>query len=222
MHKMLIGLAGALMLFVSWSSVAAAQEELDPEAMRRLVRQISHDMKVAESTIIRAGAETREAQESAIEKLAELAQVGKEQQGNVIEGIDRLIEASRLQPGSCSSGQCEKPGSGFKRPSNGPRRDGLKRTGEERKPNDRKQPLPDLTKPGGDQPSDDPSQQQNSDEPPASQDEEKGHRHRPGSWGSLPDKIQERVRTFDPNQYPQKYRRWLDEYLRGLNDVDRG
>lgn len=232
----LMWIGAAALALGAWPKAVTAQEELNPEEIRRLVRQISRDMKSAEEIIIRTGAGARETQERVLENLEKLVQNGKKEQESVLEGIDRLIEAAKYQQQQQQQSQGSGQGQdqqGQSRPQSGSRRregqrsDDLQRTGEdERQQQGQDQQGGHQEPQQGDQPrgaqaGNREGQQQQGGQPPQG---ELGEGQNPagyGSWGNLPDKVQEQIRSFDPNQYPQKYRKWLNDYLRRLNDVDR-
>ncbi|MEQ8765982.1 MAG: hypothetical protein RL885_18835 [Planctomycetota bacterium] len=243
MKTKLIALASALLLGGLMAQSASAQEELNPEEIRRLIRQITRDMKSAEEIIIQTGSGAREAQQRVVENIDKLVQQGKDTQGSILEGIDQLIEQAKYQQQqqqqsqqqggseSESQGGSQQPQRGSRR-REGQRNEDLVNTGrdqqqqqgeqqQERDQQGQDQQKDQSGRPDGPQEGQRQNQQQQGGTPPEGETGDPSSQSGAGRWGDLPEKVQERISTYDPNQYPQKYRKWLNDYLRRLNDVDR-
>ena len=72
-------------------------------------------------------------------------------------------------------------------------------------------------KPEGGSPDDRSGQNRTADPPPTKDPEEMDHIDLSGRWGVLPPKIQKDILNFNIENFPQKYRKWLEEYYRRIN-----
>ena len=61
-----------------------------------------------------------------------------------------------------------------------------------------------------------PSQEKNEPKPPKPP-EKVDHPDISGRWGVLPPKIQDDILNFNIDNFPQKYRKWLEEYYKSIN-----
>jgi len=84
------------------------------------------------------------------------------------------------------------------------------------------QPEPGAAQPEGGRPDSQPPGQEDSRRPPPP---ETGRFERPDTdarWGLLPPKIQERLMNLHVDDMPERYRVWMDAYIRKLNALEQG
>lgn len=71
--------------------------------------------------------------------------------------------------------------------------------------------------PEGGKPDQSPGKQDRNSLPPPKDPENPNHPDVSGRWGVLPPKIQDDILNFNIENFPQKYRKWLEEYYKRIN-----
>jgi hypothetical protein len=191
---------------------APAQEPPSPEDQRaaELIKEIKEGMKRIDEKLAEAG----KTKGSARESIDALLHEARRKHRKVIRDIEELIRSVKYSQ-SDSSGSSGKPKS--KKPENQGKKEQERRndpSGDELKKNQDK-PEDGRENPKDGDPSRDKPRQEDSQNPRKDgAPEDAGHRDASGRWGLLPPKVQEEILNSNVEDFPQKYRKWLEEYYR--------
>lgn len=188
---------------------------------QELIKRIREGMKEVDENLLAASARgVRQKMKENARYMEELLDETRAKAGQVIRDLDALIRNVKYRKQqSGNSGQCETPpreGQGEEprnRPRSEPREEGLKKnpaSGKKKKAEEERQKgdgSPADRKPGKDKGT-----------PPPPKPPEKVRRPDvSGRWGVLPPKIQKEILNFNIENFPEKYRKWLEEYYRRVN-----
>ena len=184
-----------------------------------LVRKIREGMKEIDENLL--GATARDVPEKLKDNIRYIEELLNDTRGRsqqVIKDLEELIKNVKYQKSNSGGGQRRQPRQSDpnsqdeeNRPRSEQQSDQLERnqanqqqSGQEDKPED-----------GA--PDDQPGLQKEGDPPPPKNPEEVDRVDLSGRWGVLPPKIQKDILNFNIENFPQKYRKWLEEYYRRIN-----
>jgi len=245
MNRTGIGRLGARFAALVWfagsglGGVAPAQTaEPDAEKARQLILRIRSSMRQIDRLLLEgAGAAAAEAELAANQKrIDELLQQGEQQSGGVVEAIDELIELGKQQQGQ--SGQSGGPPPPGAPPSGDPQ--GKDQSGRRRSKSQDPQELPQQggqdDRPEGETPDEESAEQprpagqpQDGKADPTKGEQREGGQPPPGAtgefertdlagrWGMLPPKEAEELQRRSAEEFPQRYRPWMELYFRRMS-----
>ena len=181
-----------------------------------LVQLIREGMKKIDESLLGAAArDVPEKLQENIRYIEELLKSTRDQSSQVIKNLDELIKSVKYQK-SGSSGQRPMPPQQEQQGENKPRSE--QDDGELKdNPSQQDQEAEKNRKPEDGSPDNRPGQQRPGDPPPPKDPDEVDHLDLSGRWGVLPPKIQKDILNFNIENFPQKYRKWLEEYYRRIN-----
>ena len=186
-----------------------------------LIERIREGMKKVDENLLSASARgVPEKMKENARYLEELLDDTRGRAGQVIRDLDRLIRSVKyMKQQSGGGGQCSQPprGGGGESSRNRPRT-------ERQDPGLRKNPASgEKKKAGGEKekgegaPRDRKSGKDKGGKPPEKPPEKMRRPDLSGRWGVLPPKIQKEILNFNIENFPEKYRKWLEEYYRRVN-----
>lgn len=221
--------SGVLALLCGAFAPAASAQGMDPDAerARQLIHRIRTSMREIDALLLKGGSVERVDQElTAVQKrLEELLDETDAKSSAVLQQIDELIDLSKAQQSQQQQSQ-DPQGQGGRPPPSG--RD------DPSKPRDRSDQPEDLAQqpPPGEQPKDGEQPQDGKPDPTEGSQREEG---RPpplgptgefervdlsGRWGMLPQKEAEELQRRSAEEFPQRYRRWMELYFRRVNRLE--
>lgn len=207
------------------STTALAQDGVVPMQQHteaeELVQRIHEGMKKVDENLMDAKARgVSETIEENIRNIEKLLEDTRKQSDQVISDLDELIKSIKYQ--QCNSGGSGSPpppdlSNSEKQPENQPRSEqedqGLQKHDTPQDKDSEKD-----EKPGEARPEDSPGAKNQGKTPPSGKDSEKAdHVDVSGRWGVLPPKIQNDILNFNIESFPEKYRKWLEEYYKRIN-----
>ena len=196
----------ALVLFAFTSSGNAQtpgpEARKDPTAM---LKAISRDMAQVEAILLKARTEDAgEAATAAVKKIEQLLNDARKKEGEVISGIDKLIEEVRKHQQQKKGGQSKPQKSSRSRQNDRPEKDPRY---QNQRPKDREEPRrkrdPDPGKKAG-------------RKPPERAQEDAGHKDLDGVWGQLPDKLFRLVTNREQTVFPVEFQDYVEAYFQRL------
>jgi hypothetical protein len=218
-----LGLAPCLGLWLALAAPAAAQDGGGTEA---LVERIKQQLGEVDRALQEAADAEAVTDELGAARAAHLA---------VIRDIESLIEQVRYQRSAqCSSGtpqqgrQGDSPSGVPDAPQPAPRENdasgapepGSDPTAPEPEPGP--EPTADDGEPHGGQPDRANAEQQGGRDPPPPETAPFTRQDTDARWGLLPPKMQERLMNLHVDDVPERYREWMDAYIRELNRLEQG
>ncbi|MBU0754055.1 MAG: hypothetical protein KJ645_02880 [Planctomycetes bacterium] len=157
--------------------------------------------------------------EENIRNLEKLLEETQNRSSRVIQDLDELIKSVKYM--QCSSGGGGSPPPDSKdsqQQENKPRQEeqdqGLKENPSQEQAD--RNPRPEETRP-----EEGPGRQENGEKPPSPPTEQVEHADLSGRWGVLPPKIQQDILNFNIEEFPEKYRKWLEDYYKRVNQRKR-
>jgi len=207
--RRLITAAGLLcvLFFCLSGGGARAQADEDAKRLAELAKKIQEQMKAIDEKLLEAGSgRTVKAAGNEVDRILDDIRRMHEK---VIRDIEELIRNVKYAPPSASSSQ-----GGQQKPQekNQPRRE-EPRAGDLQKNPTKPEDMEGQPKDGG-RSRDDPNQEEARTRPPSADSEKARHTDASGRWGLLPPKVQEEILNSNVEDFPQKYRKWLEEYYR--------
>jgi hypothetical protein len=202
----LAGLLCALFLFQSGGPVRAQGMDEDAQRLAELVEQIKEGMKAVDDKLLEAGSDR--AARAGEGEVGRILDETRRMHARIIRDIEELIRSIKYAPPTSSSS------SGEQRPQekNQPRSE-EPRDGDLQKNPMKPEDMEGAPKDGGAS-QDPPKQEQARTPPPGTDPEDARHRDTSGRWGLLPPKVQEEILNSNVDDFPAKYRKWLEEYYR--------
>jgi len=212
-----------IVMFVELPAQEGTVPLKQPSGAEELVQRIQDSMQKIDDNLMNAQAEgVGNSLEENIRNIEKLLDETRQQSGQVIQDLEDLIQSVKYQ--QCSSGGSSDsppppdPNKSEQKPENQPRSEqeeqGLQKHDDASKSNDPKED----GKPENGKPDDSPGSKTQSKTPPTPGDSEKtDHPDVSGRWGVLPPKIQNDILNFNIESFPQKYRKWLEEYYKRIN-----
>jgi hypothetical protein len=203
----------------------------DQERARQLIVRIRRSMREID-TLLLTGAQPERLEkelEANQKRIEELLKETESKSQAVIQNIDELIKLTKYQeqkdPQQGSGGSGEKPQSD---PQNQPQRDKSqdpqelqkqpKPEGEQPQDGSEKKPEQDKSEPKDGKASRKPPESSPADRPPPkSATGEFERADTVGRWGMLPPKEAEDLQRRDAEEFPQRYRRWMELYFQRVN-----
>jgi hypothetical protein len=190
----------------------------DNEAAK-LVERIQESMKKIDENLMDASASgVKENLEENIRNIEKLLNETQNMSSSVIQDLDQLIKSIKYKKCGSGSGQPPPKPQGSQQQDNKPREeqqdDSLK---QNQQPENQNRDGQEQDRPEDGRPQDDRGNQQAKDDPPPTDPERAGHADVSGRWGVLPPKIQNDILNFNIEEFPQKYRKWLEEYYKRVN-----
>jgi hypothetical protein len=205
----------------------------DQERARQLVVRIRRSMREIDSLLL-SGAQPERVEKELVanqKRVEELLRETESKSQSVIQNIDELIKLTKYQEqkdpqSGGGGGQQDDPQSDpNKQPQRGKSQDPdelqkqPKSEGEQ--PQDsQKQPQPGKSDPKHGNPDKTPPQNSQANQPPPKG--ATGEFERPdttGRWGMLPPKEAEDLQRRDAEEFPQRYRRWMELYFQRVNKL---
>ncbi len=218
----------ALSLAVIGAVMAAAPtadaQATDPEAakLQAVMQRIRRNMREVNELLLNgtAGERTSELAQETAEKIEELLFEAQSKSESVVGGIEELIQMAKA-PQSCQSGspqeQSQEP-----QPQNQPKRekseepqDLAKQDNPEQQPKPHESEQPKSPRPDNSPASQDPAKQP----PPRGETGEFEQTDLSGRWGVLPPKDAEDLQRHDIDDFPARYRHWMELYYRRVNQT---
>lgn len=226
-------LLALLPLSVVWTAPAAAQASPDDQKALELVQRIRRGMREVDQLLL-SGAEpgrTAEAVEATARRIEELLDEAESKSSAVVQSLEELI---RMAKSSSSSSQCP---DGPPDPSQQPQSSDQKRDksqdpselqpqGEQQDP---QQPQDSKEQKPQDHQGQDPKSPKPDESPPAQRPAERNPSAESGvfervdvsgRWGLLPPKEAEDLQRYSIEEFPQRYRHWMDLYYRRVSSRD--
>ena len=213
----------------------------DQERARQLIVRIRRSMREVDTLLLSGAQPDKVEKELAAnqKRIEELLKETESKSQSVIQGIEELIKLakSRQQSGGGGGGEGKpKPGEGDPQDGDAPQREKSQDPQELQKQPDGGKPQPEGGKPEDKDGKQDP---QNRDGDPKGGKPDKGRpdqvdADRPppkgatgeferkdtkGRWGMLPPKVAEDLQRRDADEFPQRYRRWMELYFRRVNKL---
>jgi len=205
-------LAAALLMAVAVQS-ARAQAFDEEQEIARLIQRIQEDLELIDENLLEAE-KARGVKGSSDRRMDTIIEDTMRKHEAVIEGIEELIRSIKYSSSSSGGSSTNPPPDQQQQnqDQSQQRREGS--TDDELKENPNKPDESDGSSKDGD-PSNDKGRQEQADRPksdPPSKKED--HSDTSGRWGLLPPKVQEEILNSNVDDFPQKYRKWLEEYYR--------
>jgi hypothetical protein len=239
-----LAVAAAALTAMGAVAPRAHAQAMDPdeERARQLIVRIRRSMREVD-TLLLSGAQPDKVEKEIVANQKRIDELLKETESKsqaVIQGIEELIKLakSKSQPQGGGGGGDGKPKPGDGEPQDGeppqreksqdpqelqkqPKPEGGQPEGEKPDPKDGKDPK--STK-GGDPKSPkpdkgNPDQRDANRPPPDSPTGEFERKNTSGRWGMLPPKVAEDLQRRDAEEFPQRYRRWMELYFRRVNKL---
>lgn len=214
-------LGWATLLLVGGSAVAQIRSDPEAEKIQQLVGKIQKEMREIDQLLLRADQPQEAAKkiDETIKNIQDLLKAADSRQSSVVKNLDALVKLAKYQKSQQQS--ASRP------PEQG------KPKGEEEQQQQRpkdKQP-DDLQKQPEQQQQEQPkggkddsaeAQQKPANQPPPTGDKSQYKRSDLSDrWGVLPPKDQEDLINALNGRWPERYRRWIDEYFRRVNRTKR-
>ena len=191
-----------------------------------LIERIREGMKKEDENLLAASARgvSRKMKANA-RYLEELLHETRSDANRVIRDLDTLIKSVKYRKQqSGNSGQCSQPpqgGGGGTSTENRPRTEkqdqGLQKKPDSGGKKNEKDKEGGGKKDEGSAPRDRQPGKDKGGKPPAKKSEKVRRSDLSGRWGVLPPKIQKEILNFNIENFPEKYRKWLEEYYRRVN-----
>jgi TolA-binding protein len=217
----------------------------DEERARQLIVRIRRSMREVDTLLLSGSQPDKVEKEIAAnqKRIEELLKETESKSQSVIQGIEELIKLakSKSQPSGGGGGGDGKPKPGDGDPQDGdppqrgksqdpqelqkqPKPDGGQPEGEKPDPKDGKDGKDPKSTKGGDPKSPkpdkgNPDQRDANRPPPNSPTGEFERKNTSGRWGMLPPKEAEDLQRRDAEEFPQRYRRWMELYFRRVNKL---
>ncbi|MHC4944777.1 MAG: hypothetical protein ACYTG7_17315 [Planctomycetota bacterium] len=134
----------------------------------------------------------------------------------VIQSLDQLIKSIKYKKCGSGSGQSPPQPKGSQEQENKPR-DEQQDDSMKQNPQSQNEEGQEQDRPEDGRPEDDRGNRQAKDDPPPTDPERAEHTDVSGRWGVLPPKVQNDILNFNIEEFPQKYRKWLEEYYKRVN-----
>jgi hypothetical protein len=199
---------------------ASSQErtpmEPDNEAAK-LVERIQEGMKKIDENLMEASASgVKEDLEENIRNIEKLLNDTQNMSSQVIQSLDQLIKSIKYKKCGSGSGQSPPQPKGSQEQENKPR-DEQQDDSMKQNPQSQNEEGQEQDRPEDGRPEDDRGNRQAKDDPPPTDPERAEHTDVSGRWGVLPPKVQNDILNFNIEEFPQKYRKWLEEYYKRVN-----
>ena len=183
-----------------------------------LIDRIRQGLKKIDENLLGAKVDdTAEGMRRNIRDMEKLLEDTRGRSAQVIQDLDELIRGVKYK--QCGSGGAGQQPPNTKKPE---QQESNQRRDEDQ--SDDPQKNADSREENRDEPKDgkpddrSPEQRQAGDKPPPEKDPERVKREDlSGRWGILPPKIQQDILNFNIDYFPQKYRKWLEDYYRRIN-----
>ena len=221
----------ALAALVEFAGSAGAQET-DPDQIRarELVQRIRKSMREIDSLLLKGAQPDKIVEELAAnqKRIEELLKETESKSESVVNSIDELVKLTKYQ-------QQGKGGGGGPPPPEGKPRDSSSMPQREKSPESgdlQPQPKPEGGQPQEEQPkpedgdpksggpdSKSPEQQDARRPPPPGATGEFERTDVSGRWGVLPPKEAEDLQRRNADEFPQRYRRWMELYFQRVNKL---
>lgn len=213
-------------LFALMTGPLMAQQGMVPNEQsggaEELVRQIKEGMQKIDDNLLNAQTEgVGESLEENIRNIEKLLNDTRQQSNQVIQNLDELIKSIKYQQCGSGGGSDQPPPP---QQQNNEKQDNKPRSEQEdqelQKHNDdsKSNEPQDDGKPEDGNPDDAPGSKSKSDTPPPDSGSENADLPDvSGRWGVLPPKLQNDILNFNIESFPEKYRKWLEEYYKRIN-----
>lgn len=218
--KRVAWIAAALLLSpLILSNAALSQEEADAVDPQELVKRIQEGMREIDQNLADASAAgVREKMNQNIRYMEELLKDTQNRSRFVISALDELIKSIKYRKcGSGGGNQMQPPPDSSNKEEQKPRSEQGDQELKENPTNQEKEGKPEDARPeeakGEKNRADNP--------PPKKPPEEVDHPDVSDRWGVLPPKIQNDILNFNIENFPEKYRKWLEEYYKRINQRKR-
>jgi hypothetical protein len=228
--------AVAIFLLGSGGTVAAQAPDPDAEKARQLILRIRSSMRQIDRLLLEgAGGAAAEAELAANQKrFDELLDQGQQRAGGVVADFDELIKLGKQQQGQSGASSGPPPPPQGSSPQGGPT--GKDNSGSMRPKSQEPHELPqqssgdkkrDGEKPESTQERD--GQPQGGEADPRPGEQREGGQPPPGAtgvfertdlsgrWGMLPPKEAEELQRRSADEFPQRYRPWMELYFRRMS-----
>lgn len=209
-------LAVLLLLGFGLNDGAAGQEGSSDARIKEIVERIRKTMKEVDEHLFTAGSSRTGRGEEGKDEIKAILDKTREEHRQIIRDIDELIRSIEYEMQSSSSSpdrQMPKPeqkeAEGQKPRQENPGESELKKN-PSAKENEKN---PEDGNPSKSKPKQEDARNRKQDKDP----EQVDHRDTSGRWGLLPPKVQEEILNSNVEDFPQKYRKWLEEYYRTVN-----
>ena len=191
-----------------------------PPEVQKLVDRVKEQLAAVDEALQNAADADKAADDLAAARQAHLS---------VIRDIEELIKQvkytqsqSQSRSGQAGSGRPQDGSSGQKPPPQAEPRESDGEAHSEPKPGSRP-PQPEPGTPDGGRPDQQPPGQEDARKPPPPPETGRFERQDTDArWGLLPPKIQERLMNLHVDDMPERYRVWMDAYIRKLNALEQG
>ena len=213
----------------------------DQERARQLIVRIRRSMREVDTLLLSGAQPDKVEKELAAnqKRIEELLKETESKSQSVIQGIEELIKLakSRQQSGGGGGGEGKpKPGEGDPQDGDAPQREKSQDPQELQKQPDSGKPEQEGGNPedkdgnqdpknrdgdpkGGKPDQGRPDQVDADRPPPKGATGEFERKDTKGRWGMLPPKVAEDLQRCDADEFPQRYRRWMELYFRRVNKL---
>lgn len=201
------------------SNAALPQEEADAIDPQELVKRIQEGMHEIDQNLADASAAgVREKMSQNVRYMEELLKDTQNQSRFVISALDELIKSIKYRKcGSGGGNQMQPPPDSSNKEEQKPRSEQGDQELKENPSNQEEEGKPEDARPKEAQG----EKNRAKNPPPQKPPEEVDHPDVSERWGVLPPKIQNDILNFNIESFPEKYRKWLEEYYKRINQRKR-
>ncbi len=191
---------------------AVAQDQDRAAKVEEIINRIKETMKKVDESLFTAGSSRTGRGEEGKDEVKKILEKTRQDHRQIIRDIDELIRNVEYQMSQSSSSpdrRKNKPKEQQKPREENPQDSDLKKNPSAKE----QEKTPKDGKPNADKPKQEDAQNRRPEQDPERVD----HRDTSGRWGLLPPKVQEEILNSNVEDFPQKYRKWLEEYYRTVN-----